>query len=146
MTKSKELFMEMRDLEAFELTSTRKSILEKAENFTKIVKDSGEITNEEFFAKAIRNASFWNEVSENCKKNFTEKVSFYGVEITPINGRKIIQYFEDPIYLDLENKLKQREELIKVALNQSVPMYDSEGIEVPKVSVKYAKDSLTVKF
>ena len=146
MKKSKELFMEMRELEIFDLTSTKKNILEKAEDFTKIVKDSGEITKEKFFAKSIRNATFWGEVSEISKNYFTEKTSFYGVEITPMNGRKIIQYLEDPIYLELQNKIKQREDLLKVALNQSEPFYDSEGIEIPKVSVKFAKDSINVKF
>ena len=63
-----------------------------------------------------------------------------------MNGRKMIQYQEDPIYEELNKQLKQREELLKTALNQSEPMYDSEGIEVPKVSVKYAKDSIQVKF
>ena len=146
MGQTSELFLQMRQFEAFELTATKKSILENAESFTKIVKESGEITKEEFLAKSLRNASFWGEVSDISKKDFSEKTSFYGVEITPMNGKKMIQYQEDPIYKELEKQLKQREELLKTALNQSEPMYDSEGIEVPKVSVKYAKDSIQVKF
>ena len=42
--------------------------------------------------------------------------------------------------------MQQREELLKVALKTNEPFYDSEGCEVPKVSVKYSADSLTVKY
>ena len=42
--------------------------------------------------------------------------------------------------------MQQREELLKVALKSDESIYDSEGCEVPKVSVKYASDSLQVKY
>ena len=42
--------------------------------------------------------------------------------------------------------MQQREELLKLALKSNEPIYDSEGVEVPKVSVKYASDSLQVKY
>ena len=144
MGQASEFFLQMRELKAFELTANKKSIIENAENFTKIVKESGEITNEEFFAKSIRNATFWGEVSENCKKGFTEKNQFYGVEITPMNGRKMIQFSEDPIWVELNKDLKNREELLKLAQTQETA--DLYGNIVPKVSVKYSKDSINVKF
>lgn len=147
MSKSKELFMELREFENIELTATKKSIIDKATDFTNKVIESGLITKEEDFTRTLKNATFWNTRLEILKENLpAEKQTFYGVEVTPMNGRKMIQFAEDPIYLDIQNKLKQREELIKVALNQTEPYYDSEGIEIPKVSVKFAKDSLNVKF
>ena len=44
----------------------------------------------------------------------------------------------------LPKATKAREELLKVA--QKSTIYDDEGVEVPKVSVSYNKDSLVVKF
>lgn len=147
MSKSKDLFMEMREFESIELSANKKSIIEKATEITNKITESGLITKEEDFTRTLKNATFWNARLEILKENLpAEKQTFYGVEVTPMNGRKMIQFAEDPIYADLQNKLKQREELIKVSLNQSDPVYDSEGIEVTKVSVKYAKDSLNVKF
>ena len=46
----------------------------------------------------------------------------------------------------LKHKLSQREELLKLALKSDEPIYDGEGVEVPKVSVKYASDSLSIKY
>jgi hypothetical protein len=74
------------------------------------------------------------------------KANEMGIEFNPTNGRTIIQYSEDPIYAEIQKQLKDREELLKVALKTDSPFYDAEGIEVPKVSVKYAADSLTVKY
>lgn len=42
--------------------------------------------------------------------------------------------------------MQQREELLKVAIKSNESIYDSEGVEVPKVSVKYSAGSLTVKY
>jgi hypothetical protein len=50
------------------------------------------------------------------------------------------------MWQQLKHKLSQREELLKIALKSDEPIYDSEGVEVPKVSVKFASDSLAVKY
>ena len=52
----------------------------------------------------------------------------------------------DEMWQQLKHKLQQREELLKLALKSDEPIYDSEGVEVPKVSVKYASDSWQVKY
>jgi hypothetical protein len=67
-----------------------------------------------------------------------------GMEFNPTNGRTIIQYSEDLIWQQLNNDLKAREELLKLALKQDI--IDGYGNDVPKVLVKYASDSLTVKY
>ena len=144
MGASNELFRETRELEAFELTETKKSILNKSETFAKSILENGEITKQEAFAKTIRNATFWQNVADTLKPELTEKESFYGVEVTPTNGRKMLQFQEDPIWVVLNSELKQREELLKLAQNQEV--LDTSGNEVPKVSVKHSKSSITIKF
>ena len=61
-------------------------------------------------------------------------------------GGAIYDYKEDPVYASIALMLEQRTELLKTAVKLKDPVYDSEGIEVPKVKVKgYRKDSINVK-
>jgi hypothetical protein len=48
--------------------------------------------------------------------------------------------------LNLEAKLKERAELIKVATKSKDTIYDSEGVEVTKVSSTQRKSSLAISF
>jgi hypothetical protein len=45
---------------------------------------------------------------------------------------------EDPVYQEINKKLKERADLLKLARKSSDPVFDSEGIEVPKVGLKTA--------
>ena len=61
-------------------------------------------------------------------------------------GGVILNYNEDPIYTDLQGKLKERKELLDMAYKQKDIIYDASGVEVPKVKIKdYRKDSINVK-
>ena len=106
-----------------------------------------ELDKQEAFAQAERLTLAITNVRDELKKSLPrEKQTFYGIEITPVSGRQMIQYNEDLVWSELKEKLSQREELLKVALKTTEPFYDNEGCEVPKVSVKYSADSLTVKY
>lgn len=141
---SKDLFLQIREQEAFDFSATKKAIVERGQNFIKAVKNDGEIDKFELLTKVVRLKEFVNTLDSELRKEFTEKCSGYGVELVPVSGRKMLQFAEDPIYAELQAKLKAREELLKAAQNSTI--YDEEGIEVPKVSVKYSADSLQVKF
>jgi hypothetical protein len=56
----------------------------------------------------------------------------------------MVQYLEDPIWCELQEAVKQREKLLNLAQTQETA--DLYGNLVPKVSVKYASDSLTIKY
>jgi hypothetical protein len=145
MGQTKEFFMELREYENIELTATKKAIIEKATEFSNKVIESGLISKEDDFTRTLKNATFWNTRLELLKEKLPiEKQSFYGVEVTPVNGRKMLQYQEDEVWTALNNDLKQREELLKIAQNQDV--IDNSGNYVPKVSVKFSKDSINIKF
>jgi len=51
---------------------------------------------------------------------------------------------EDPIWVELQKAVKDREALLNLAQHQETA--DLYGNIVPKVSVKYASDSLTIKY
>ena len=91
-------------------------------------------------------------VIDSADKAFRERLnlsnadSFNGVTFTPKNGAESLNYSEDAVYAELEAKLKQRAELLKVASKSDETIFDSEGCEVPRVSKKYNKPSIVVTF
>jgi hypothetical protein len=86
-----------------------------------------------------------DELARDEAEKYTAKTFTFGnVEFTRKDGAKKLNYSEDLLYSNLQTKLKAREELLKVA--QKSTIYDDEGVEVPKVSISYNKDSLMVKF
>jgi len=86
-----------------------------------------------------------DELARDEADKYTAKTFTFGnVEFTRKDGAKKLNYSEDLFYSNLQAKLKAREELLKVA--QKSTIYDDEGVEVPKVSISYNKDSLMVKF
>ena len=78
--------------------------------------------------------------------NLTQPDSYNGVLFTPKNGAESLNYDEDDICVLLENKLKQRQELLKMASKSDDIIFDSEGCEVPKVSKKFNKSSIVITF
>ena len=86
-----------------------------------------------------------DELARDEADKYTEKTFKLGaVEFTKKQCAGKLNYSEDLLYSNLQSKLKAREELLKVAQKSTV--YDDEGVEVPKVSISYNKDSLVVKF
>jgi len=66
-------------------------------------------------------------------------------ECTYTNGGFLLDYAKDPIYKEIQDKLKERKELLDMAFKMKDVIYDSEGVEVPKVKIKsYRKDSINV--
>lgn len=62
------------------------------------------------------------------------------------NGGHILNYDEDPVYYSIKLMLNDRKDLLDLAFKMKETIFDKEGIEVPKVSVKgYRKDSINVK-
>lgn len=91
-------------------------------------------------------------VIDSADKAFRERLNlsnadrFNGVTFTPKNGAESLNYSEDAVYAELEAKLKQRAELLKVASKSSDVIFDSEGCEVPRVSKKYNKPAIVITF
>lgn len=127
---------------------SKKKAVSTGQELVKQVFDLGEVEPLKVFSNIVR----LKEVVNAADKAFRERLqlntadSYNGVTFTPKNGSKKLNYSEDPIYAELVAKVKAREELLKVAASQIDVFYDSEGIEIPKVSVTYDKSSITVTF
>ena len=147
MSKNLYELMQMQEIATNNFLPSKKELELSSKTFAKNLIDAGEIDKVEAFAQAERLTTAISNVRDELKASLPrEKQIAYGIEINPVNGRQMIQFAEDEIYASLQKQLKDREELLKVALKTETPFYDNEGFEVPKVSVKYASDSLAVKY
>lgn len=127
---------------------TKKNAVESGVKLVESILESGEVDEFKVWANIVR----LKEVATSADKAFREKLNVnyeqysMGVTFTPKNGAKKLNYSECLIYSELAEKLKSREELLKVAHNSKDVIFDSEGCEVPKVTSHFDKSSITVKY
>jgi hypothetical protein len=145
MSKNLYELMQMQEIATSNFLPSKKEIELSSKTFAKNLIDAGEIDKVEAFAQAERLTTAISNVRDELKASLPrEKQIAYGINIEPVNGRQMIQFSEDEIWQKLNADLKAREELLKLALKQDV--IDAYGNDVPKVSVKYASDSLNIKY
>lgn len=83
-----------------------------------------------------------DRVRELTEANVQEIASF---EVKKVTGGAILDYEADHKYVELKYALDERKKVLDTARKMKEALYDSEGIEIPKVPVKtYRKDSITV--
>ncbi len=146
---SKHLFELMREqeIQTSNFLPNKKEVEFSAKQFANKLIEAGEVDKYEAFTQAVRMSNALEIIKDEIKSHLPkEKHVAFGVEISPISGRKMIQFQDDEMWQQLKHKLQQREELLKLALKSDEVFYDSDGVEVPKVSVKYSADSLTIKY
>jgi hypothetical protein len=149
MGANKDLFSLLRqqEIKTENYFLSKKEIENSGRLFAKQILSHGEIDKYELFSQAERLATVTANIRDEIKSHLPkEKNIAFGIQINPVSGRTMIQFQDDLVWSELKEKMQQREELLKVALKSNEPFYDSEGCEVPKVSVKYSADSLTVKY
>lgn len=148
---SKELFFNMRAKEIgtlYDSSFTKKEATATGKQLVENVLEAGEVDKLEFGANLLRLA----EVINSAVATFRDKVEFHektvcmGVEFNPVNGGETLNYEEDEVYFTLKSDLKSREELLKLAYKSKDSFFDAYGNEVPKVSSKPRKSSVTIKF
>ena len=147
---SKDLFLQMRAEEVATLYAqdfTKKEAVSTGKKIVEDLVEKGEVDKHQFTANIVRLKAVIDTVESEMRKHLPEeKFTAFGVEFTPVQGGKALQYADDPIYADLKKQLKEREELLKLAFNSNSEIYDSDGVQVPKVSFTNRKSSITIKF
>jgi hypothetical protein len=127
---------------------TKKKAEQTGINLINKLFDDGNQTPTQFYSNIAR----LKAVIDSADRTFRDRLnlnapdSYNGVLFTPKNGAESLNYDEDDIYVLLENKLKQRQELLKTASKSDEIIFDSEGCEVPKVSKKFNKPSIVITF
>lgn len=148
---SKELFFSMRAEQMaslYDSNFTKKEATATGKQLVENILEAGEVDKLEFGANLLRLA----EVINSAVATFRDKVEFHektvcmGVEFNPVNGGETLNYEEDEVYFTLKSDLKSREELLKLAYKSKDSFFDAYGNEVPKVSSKPRKSSVTIKF
>jgi hypothetical protein len=144
---SKQLFELMQQQQIAEAFPTKKQVQSNAQQFANDLIESGEQDKLEMFAQAVRINEALSIVTDTLKKSLPyENFEVYGIKGQYRNGGETLNYSEDWLYSELQEKLKERAELIKVATKTKDPVYDSNGVEVTKVSTTPRKDSLVVSY
>lgn len=146
-TKNLMMLMQDQEIQTRNFLPTKKEVQLSSKKFVKEIIDNGEIDTIELLTQAVRINEALQIVTDELKNSIPqENFEAFGVKGTYRNGGSTLNYSEDPIYNELKEKLKEREELLKASKKISDPVYDSEGIEVPKVSESFRKSSLSISF
>lgn len=126
---------------------TKKEIQTTTKNFAKNIIESGDFNKQEIYSQVIRLKETFNTLESEIKNSLTqESFEAFGLKGVFSNGGDKLQYTDDKTYSDILKDLKDREELLKTAYKSKKPIYDDEGVEVPKVSSKPIKSSLKISY
>jgi len=141
------LMLQEQSVETNNFLPTKKEIQLSAKSFVSNLLDSGQTDKMELYAQAVRINEALQIVTDELKNSIPqENFEAFGIKGTYRSGGETLNYKEDLVYAELEQKLKERAELIKVATKSKDTIYDSEGVEVTKVSSTQRKSSLAISF
>lgn len=146
---SKDLFHIMREREVAtnNFLPSKKDIQKSSKDLAKEIINSGNYNLQEVFSQSIRIQEAISVISDEIKKELPdENFEAFGIKGVFRNGGDTINFKDDPIWSDIKKQLEDRETLLKASLNVENPFYDSEGVEVPKVSKTPRKSSLSISF
>jgi hypothetical protein len=149
MKTSKDLFLMMREseIQTSNFLPTKKEVVLSSEKFAKDLIDAGEVDKVELFAQAIRMSEALSVITDQLKKSLPqENFEAFGLKGTYRSGGSTPNYSEDELWSKLKEKLSDREMLLKVAMKSKETIYDSEGVEVPRVSENIRKSSLSISY
>ena len=146
---SKDLFLMMREQEitTSNFLPTKRELNKTSEQFAKEMAESGEHNMLEVYAQALRLKESFSTIEKIFKDELPqENFEAFGLKGTFRNGGASLNYSEDEIYLELQQQLKHRESLLKVAADSPIEFYDENGVLVPRVSKTERKSSLAITF
>jgi hypothetical protein len=130
----------------YDATFTKKEAIETGNNIIADIMEKGEVDKVDVLTNVTRLMEVLGTVQSALKKDLPiEKFSKNGMEFNYVQGGDIPQLDEDPIYAELKKDLKDREELLKLAIKQDGIM-DKYGNDVPRVNTKPKASYHTIKY
>ena len=120
---------------------------EKAKNLI----NEGELNEFQALASVTRLETFCSAFKKELRNTMPEipekEYKAYGVSFSTMNTGDRLDYESDEVYKELNDKLKARQELLKLAYKSKDSIFDSEGVEVPKVGIKtFGSEVIKLKF
>lgn len=150
MGKTKELFFDMRTKEMADIYNrpiSKKEAIDTGKAMVKKAMEEGNVLPHELMAQVCRLKEFINAADSELRNHLPqESTAAFGVTFTPVSGGESVDYKDDPVWVEIKASLSHREELLKIARKSTESIYDSEGIEVPRVGTTPRKSSITIKF
>jgi hypothetical protein len=146
---SKDLFQLMREqeIQTSNFLPNKKEIQFSAQTFIKEVLDAGEIDKIELLAQAKRMGEALDVINAELIKVLPqENFEGYGLKGTFRSGGETINFKDCEVWTDINRELKEREDLLKLALKSQNEIYDAAGVQVPKVSTTPRKSSIAISF
>ena len=145
---SKGLFelMQMEEIETTNFLPSKKELVKQSTNFITNILDSGEYNIHELLSQSKRASESLEVInSEILKRLPQENFEAFGLKGTFRQGGEKLNFSEDEVVAELEEKLKQRKELLKLAFNRKEE-FTVDGVYVPLVSSSQIKSSLSIIF
>jgi hypothetical protein len=146
---SKGLFelMRQQEIETSNFLPNKKEIQFSSKNFIAKLLDDGNVNKYELIAQAKRMQEALDTITAELLKVLPEEnFEEFGLKGTYRNGGETINFKDCEIWSDIQKELKDREEILKVALKSDKEIYDENGVQVPKVSTTPRKNSLAISF
>jgi len=145
-------FLEMRTGEqSIQLDESKKNTIKRGSENAKAIIEAEEQDIFKIFGQSQRMEEFLKSFNKEMRAGLLDelkegKFDAFGMEFSSKNGASRLNYKEDSKWEELKKALSDREELLKVAEKSSEAFYDSEGVEVPKVTRSHSGQSLNVKY
>lgn len=148
---SKELFFNMRAEEMalmYKEDFSKDKAIEQGKKIVENIYENGLVDPIKVFSNIIR----LKEVINSADKEFRNRLeliskdNYNGVTFTPMKPKESLNYEEDSVYVELKNKLELRKGLLELARKSKESIPDPDGAEVPKVTSKFSKSSITINF
>ena len=139
--------MRQQEVETQNFLPNRLEIQLSSKNFIKEILDAGEIDKFELLAQAKRMGEALEVINAELLKVIPqENFEAFGLKGTFRSGGETINYKDCEVWNEINRELKEREELLKLALKSQNEIYDAVGVQVPKVSTTPRKSSLAISF
>jgi hypothetical protein len=146
---SKDLFQLMREqeIQTANFVPNKKEIQFSARTFIKDLLDAGETDKFELLAQAKRMGEALEVINAELLKVLPqENFEAFGLKGTFRSGGETINFKDCEVWSDINRELKEREDLLKLALKSQNEIYDAAGVQVPKVSTTPRKSSIAISF
>jgi len=128
----------------------KKEVKAKAKEDVIRLLDEGDTDLAEAMIDATRVAEYLTNFVKELRDHIGEEFDKYEVKGSKFSFRGTgdrLDYDQDEVYASIKESLKQREELLKLAFKSKDMIFDSEGVEVPKVGVKTpSKQTLVINW
>lgn len=151
MIGSKELFMLERESELNDLQGYNKAFIkEKAAEVINIALE-GEVNPLKIKIACKTAIEYFSQIDAGIKDAALTEAAKFGKSTELLNAKIEVRntattydYSNDPVWVELKNKIKEREKLMVQALKTKGILFDEEGIEVPKAIEKGGVESVFI--